>query len=304
MSTGQIIVVAVSIVVVVLIALFYNKMPEKLKKALLTSMIFVFSAILLINVLRSQIVGFTDRATFITKAVFVVVFAVMSFLVVYLVKDEERQRKVFLCVAAFIFGFAYLWFITQMINGFTQGRASAFPSHLCRQIGYGFPLIYFSKWGRRFVLPYFVYAGIIGAIATLYVPNNILNNDIISWGDFDKVVAHVLLLWVPVVILATKEVRPVFWHMLYFAIGLAASTLFAILSNAIEFWQAGTFGNGMYLRTPVEPWFPTWLFAIVVFVVAYAIITPFAIINRKRKMQETQAKVEKTKPKKAGKAAT
>jgi len=303
MNNGQIIVTVISLVGVALIAIFYNKMPDKLRRAIAASTVFMFSVILFKNFMRSRVVGLggSDAASLITSLVLLCAVVGLCFAVVYFIKDEEKQRRIFFQISLLIFTVAYVNFTLQMINGFTEGFGSAFPSHLCRQIAYGFPLVYFCRHGviRKWVLPYFVLAGIIGAIATLYVPNNILNNSFLTWGEFDTVLSHVLLLWVPVIIIK-MGLRPTLWHLVAFTVGMGISTLFAWLNNAISYWQAGDWGNGMYLTRPAETWFPTWLFAIVVFVVAIAIVVPFngkVIYNFCKRNSAKQPKVEKDKNK-------
>ena len=273
MTTGQIIVMVLSALMVVAISIFYRKLPKKFAKAMTASLVFIFSAVLFTNYLRGQIPKLnTDTACAVFISVLITILAIVSYLVVYLIKDEEKQRKIFFYIALTIFTAAYFRSTLNIING-----GGGYPAHLCRQISYAFPIIYFSpsKWVRKYVLPYFAYAAILGAFFTLFAPDNYLHNSIVNWGELDTVLTHIALLIVPIIILATKEVKPNFHHIWQYFVCFAASTLFAHICNYIDFKSSGSWGNGMYLTHPAMDGVPTWAFGLVVILITIIIILCF-----------------------------
>ena len=295
MSPAQIVICSLAVISIIAIALFYKKLPAKIAKSITSSLILTFSNILFINFLRPQIGWLaTDTAIFIVIGALIALTTTVSFLIVFLVKDEEKQRKIFFSIAIFIFFASYLRYFISLVNW--QG---AFPAHLCRQISYTFPIIFFLKDSKfkRIVLPFYVYASIIGAFATLFPPGNILHNNwLMTWGDLDTVLTHFVMFVVPIIIIATKEVKPNLHHIWQFCVGLVATGLFALFNNYMEFLRTDKWGNGMYLAEPPIEFLPTWAFALICIAIVSIIIMSFNVSQIKgffQKKPKQNDKIEK-----------
>jgi len=284
MSIGQIIVTIISLLLAagaIAVGIHRKHVPKRILKSVTTSLVFVFSAVLFTNFLHGIGAFTSDKATMILTPILCVIFAIVTYLTIFFVKDEEKQRKIFFSIAAFVFIAAYTKYTFDLYS-----RTGAYPSHLCRQISCAFPLIYFWKPGnfRKYVLPYFVYAGIMGSIFTLYAPDNILTSGetILQWGVLDTVLTHVTMLVVPILILSTREVKPSLHHLWQFLVFFGISTLFAYFCNYMDFIHSGRtqWGTGMYLSGQVidgVDWITWWLFGIVVIVLVYILILSFNV---------------------------
>jgi|GEM_PF-1681777 len=264
---------AITIVLFVLIGVFYKKLPAKLAKSLTTSVVFMMSSILLMNFLKARIPALNpDGVAIPTVCGIIALLIAVAFLVVYLVKNEEIQRRIFFNIAVCIFGIAYIYFLIDVING-----TGSLPAHLCRQISYAFPIVYFSKYARKFLLNYFVLAAIIGAAFTIYAPDNVLTGSVVTYGDIDTVITHVAMLLISAILLTTKEVRLKLHDTWQFVVFLGVNTLLAWLYNYIQFANTGNWGNGMYLVEPVIDGVPWWLFGIICILIAAIIVVCFNI---------------------------
>ena len=303
---GKIIVWVVIVLVSALIFAFYNKLPKRLGRALTATVVFWASADLIVNYLRSNIPALKGSAltSLILLIGLIASFASFAFFIVYAIKSEEKQRKAFFAAAALIFGVC--WFIGGLIttiNGFNEsvrnlpwnlnsnGEATGmtFSTHLCRQILYVFPVVYFAPQSvRKWLLSYVAVTAIIGGIITL--AGNIdpglksiesglspFGTELRKWEEIDKIAAHLPLIWIPVILVTTKEVRPVLWCMIKYLVAGAVSSLLAFLCNLIEYWQSGIWGNAMYFREPAVEWFPTWALTLAVIFAGLVIILAFNI---------------------------
>ena len=266
-------IVAVALLVVLAITLFYNKIPQKFRRALTTLLVFMFSAILFMNFFLNRVItNGAGEYLALWLIVFFVIFGffiALSFIVTYRIADEEKQRKIFFWVSIFCFALAYINFTIDMINGFATNTASVYPAHSCRQVAYAFPVVYFMpKRAREFVLPFLCYAGIIGGGTTLTISRNIVGWFFSDWFFYDTVILHLLLVWLPVIMFKTREVHPKWWQLVHGAVGLGVVMLFAFLNNWLSYLQCGTWGNDMFFTDRFAGWLPTWVLIIGGFAVA------------------------------------
>jgi len=260
-------IVAVTLLVVLAIALFYSKIPQKFRRALTSLLVFMFSAVLFMNFLLGKIVT-NSAGSYLALwliAFFVICgfFIALSFIVTYRIADEEKQRKIFFWVAIFCFAIVYINFTIDVINGFVTRTGVGYPAHSCRQVAYAFPVVYFMpKRAREFVLPFLCYAGIIGGATTLAMPGNTVGWAFSNWGFYDTVIVHMLLVWLPVIMFKTREAHPKWWQLAHGAIGLGVVMLFAFLNNWLLYLQCGAWGNDMFFTARFANWLPTWVLII------------------------------------------
>ena len=276
--TLYIVVLCLTAAAVIAISVFYNFIPQKFRRALTSSLVFIFTTILVMNLLKEKLYSFgisSPTVTYLVFLGFIGSFTALCFLVTYLVKDEERQRKILFWTAVFFFALVYVQYTLDMVNGFSSKYRAVYPSHSCRQIAYGFPLVYFcSRRVREFILPFFCYAGIIGGATSLAIPDNITANglSILEWPQLDFVALHMLLVLFPVIMFKTREVFPKWWQLVHGAVGLGVVMLFAYICNVIAYKQSGDWtNNGMFLNTPFASWLPTWALIIGGFAIAFIV---------------------------------
>lgn len=278
MSLGQILVLVVTLLLsvgAILMGVFKKRIPKKICEAIVASFVSLFSAVSATIFFRNIGTLNTDLESLCFVIILSAILVAASWLLVYLVKDDEKRRKIFFTVSLVIF---LSCFVKHTFDLFA--RTGVYPSHLCRQIAYGFPVVYFCKERiRKYLLPYFVYAGIIGGFLTLCQPGNIFptSKPAIDWGEVDRVISHVCLFVVPVFNLSFKEVKPNFHHIWQFTVLLGASALFAHFSNYMNFVFKGTWGNGMYLTEQVLPGFDWWWFGISCIALTSVIILLFNV---------------------------
>ena len=267
----QILVWIACISLIVLSFIFFKKLPRKLVRSITSSLVLSMSTILLTNLLHSSIVDFGSKVdSIIFTAVAVTCCFILCFCVHYLIKNEETQRKILFSVAIAIFGAALFESFRDILNG-----TSGFSAHYCRQISYAFPTIYFSKYLRKWLLPYFTYAAILGAFFTLFVPGNILENATVSWSDFDSVLVHSLMLIAGFMLLADKQVQPKFNDTWQFVLFMLMNLAIAHFYNWRRFVQTGDWGNGMYLTEPAMEGLHTLVFGGICILLTIVIVCAF-----------------------------
>jgi len=92
---------------------------------------------------------------------------------------------------------------------------------------------------------------------------------------------------VPVIILATREVKPALKHMWQFLIFFGISALWAEGNNYLDYIHSGrtAWGNGMYFaQGPVDgvAWITWWVFGLVCIALVYILILCFYFVERRK----------------------
>ncbi|MCL2540453.1 MAG: YwaF family protein [Firmicutes bacterium] len=270
----QVVVWAIIIAVCTLICIFGKKLPYKLTRAIKISLVFAFSANLLTNLLRgTQINNNVATLTGHTEPILFMVgiclgLALITYLIVYLVKDEELQRKIFFGIAITIFAATMMFWAIEFVH-----LTKSFPAHLCRQVAYLLPVIYFMKKGRQYTLPFITLAAFIGGVSTIFFNFGIYKIDLLNYGILDQITVHALMIIFAVLMWKTGEVKHSLHHIWQFAIGMLICTVFALGQNYTDFLRSGDWGDAMYIKDIIaEGIAPTWAFILVVFAVAYSVI--------------------------------
>jgi len=303
-STGQIFVILIMFGGAFVIVQFNRFLSDKKRDAIITSLMFGFWAILLTNTILNRRVmdaiweihggAWVDALPII---VFMAMWVLMSFfaiLVMNKIEDAEKVRKIFFYVSLGFFAVGMVWIVVDASIGLATSTRTFLPGHACRQTSYTFPLVYYMKPSkfRRWVLTYLCFMGIIGAIATLVVPGNILDTGgvFFHWIEFDTIIAHLFLMFVPVLLLVSKQVRADWAYIPIAAAALLIQVAFAMIMNLVNSIQApqGRYGNWLYLTEPVRPWLPTWLFLTLCYIIGVAIGVSLIMYERlKNKRQDT-----------------
>jgi len=256
--------------VTVMMVLFYHLMPRKLHRAITATLIFAFYVELFVaEYLYRQMPHLQDGVMFLLFFMTLAVAASFTFAITYLVKDEEKQRKIFFWTIIAMMAGVYSFFTIDMINGFKNNYAATYLAHICSIVGYGFGIVYFGpKFLRKHLLGVFCCFAITGGAAVLIIPGNAMVHPITDFCEFEFVLFHALMIWAAVAALRTDKVAiPYLRQILWGGVLLAVSAAFAYLMNFINYKQMGDWGNEMFLTDPVRPWFPTWAFYLVCYAV-------------------------------------
>jgi len=304
MSTDQVFVIIILFVGIAGILCFWRYFSERTAKMVLTSFLLVLYAVLLTNTIMTArmreliepLFG-EDAENEVMGKIEVVRFAVFFFIATVLVlggiiiqrkvTDEEKVRRIFFRVCLGIFIAAGIWYTIDAIIGIVEKKETVLPGHACRQACNSIPLVYFMREHRfrRWTLSYFCYSGIIGGIATLCVPGNVLLVDpIFIWLQFDTVISHMILTWIPVILFVNGHIK-VNLRFIPIAIGyMGLQLLFAFLCNLVLLAQTGTlggkYGNYMWLVHPVKEWLPTWIFLPICLVIGILIGVGIFFVDR------------------------
>jgi len=288
MSIGQIIAITTLIVTSIVIFFFYKRLSKRNSRATLASLVFMFYAFFLTNVIFNvHVLSALNQTTadilpHIFMFLLVIIGFAFSFFITYHIEDDEHVRRIFFKVAVTIFTICLGYMVFDVTWGFINGQAARLPGHSCNQAAFIFPIIFFMKEGkaRRILLAYLCVTSFIGGIATITVPRNILHDssDILTFTELDTVITHFLLVFIPLIIWVTKNIEMEWIDLPLTAVGLGVQIFIAYLFNLIVLHQIGFAGNWMWLTYDIRPWFPTWLFLLICYI-AGAATTLFLIVR-------------------------
>ena len=247
-------------------ALFFRFIPNRLGRAILISLIFGFYAIYITDMFH---IRWGSRRVVELSVIFAIAWASLVgfvFFVVYRIQDQERARKLFLRVSLVIFGGGLLSYLIFAIEGINMGFWTFLPGHICRQVGYLFPVVYFMRDNiRKWILPSLLYIGIAGGLVTILAPHNIVPSPRtqVFWVDLDTIIMHLLQVFVPVIIFATGEVRARLIHMPLGLATLLVMLLVGHIFNWVTYFQIGVRGPWAYNMNEIPDWLhPALFFAI------------------------------------------
>jgi len=251
-STLQTVLILLTIGLAVSIILWFKKIEKRTQLALISSLLFMFSASMIVNTLTWVI----DYRSFILVPIFMLLSLVafgFSFLISFKIKDQERARHIFFLTSLVILVVCSVLMLANAIDGASNSRDTYLNAHLCRQIAYGFPVVYFHRERvRRFLLPFFVCASIVGGIFTIILPGA-LESRAALWDTVDTTILHMVMIFVALCIIITKEYIANFKDLIMSPIIYGVALIVAFVANIIRRAQIGEMGNSMFLaNSPVE----------------------------------------------------
>ena len=295
MSIGQIVVIVILFVGIAgFLCLKY--LPNKLARAIIASLLFWFLASFLtfsINTSSSYIFNHTlsNSVLHILIGVFAIAFIIFAFLVTYLV-EGEHARKIFFITSLVIFVACMLMVLVNAVFGIVNSHWTRMPGHICHQVAYLLPVIYFMKdnKARKYMLTALCIIAFVGGIITLVTPRNILyGNPFTLYTEMESVVIHLIMPFVAAGILSIGESRPNLYDLPFGAFVMFVGLVIAQVYNFLVFLQIDRWGWWASLNDELPAWLPFWVFYILCIIVGWAIL--LAIIYSRKALEQRKERV-------------
>ena len=278
MSVGQIVVIIILFVGIAAFA-FLKFLPSKLSRAIMASCMFWFYASFLtfaINTSSSYIFDYTLRNSIlhILIAIFAIAFILFSFFVTYFAR-EERARKIFFTTALVIFVACMLMVFVNATFGIVNNHWTRMPGHICHQVAYLLPLVYFMKDNklRKTLLTALLFIGLVGGLVTLITPRNILyNNPFTLYTEMESVVIHLLMPFVMTGAISIGQSKPNLYDLPIGTMIMVVGLFIAQIYNFIIFLQIREWGWWASLNDELPAWLPFWAFYILCAIAGWLIM--------------------------------
>jgi len=239
MSIGQYAIIIATAILAVCVGVGIKYSSRRATAPIIASLVLVFYAVLMTNFLAGNISGMSELSVSLTFLALVIVSVGLGIFV--------RSRRVLFWISVVIFSVGMIDLGVKAIQGISGKYETFLPGHLCRQVSYLWPIVYFSgERFRRWVMPFMCYASLTGGIFVICLPGTVFGGEY-SWSELDSVISHSNMIFVPIAILVTKQVKP---HYLDAAIGTPiylCMMLFGFMCAAIVKAQTGTWGDHFFL---------------------------------------------------------